>query len=473
MARALVVLFTLLSILPAFAEPTIRPRLRKVTFPLTDRHELSALEASGGFEIVEVAGGRVVALQRTERPDETAWVPVPAGLAVLSEDVDQELAPFSAQGSEGAYHSVAENQSELADWAARFPDLCRVESIGRTFEGRDIWALRITGAADPKTVPRMLIFGLIHAREWASAELPHYIIKKLVNGYAADPAIKKIVDSRAIWVVPVTNPDGLAYSQGQYTMWRKNRSRRGSSVGVDINRNFEVGWGLGSSSSPGSDVYRGPSFASEEETRAVLALAQRERFHVTLSFHAYSELVLYPWGYSEDDPPGKAVLARHGKAMAQANGYTPGSVAQILYVAGGGTDDTLFLRHGCWPFTFELGTQFVPPENQIDPLCAKNWPAVLHLIDALPGLAQTPPPVGVAATASRRLAALEQAWVRSRTALFEDMQGAGGSTVDELLATLAGQVQTDPALAGEIERRARDPRLVGLYTPLVRAIRMR
>src|SRR5262249_46643983 len=155
-----------------------------------------------------------------------------------------------------------------------YPKVCHLESIGKTFEGRDMWALRITGAADTTKVPRVLFFGLVHAREWISAELPFYIIHKLLDTYGTDAATTALVDGHCFWVMPVTNPDGLAYSQGQYKMWRKNRSKRGNSVGVDINRNFEVGWGFGSSAYPSSDTYRGTAFNTEEETKALLALVQ-------------------------------------------------------------------------------------------------------------------------------------------------------------------------------------------------------
>jgi carboxypeptidase T len=452
-------------LLPSLSSHLSAQPTRKVSFTFRDRAELEKLEATGAFEILEVHGRRAVALQNPAgAEDGTLAGGTPAGLTVLSADVDEELAEFRARASEGLYHSVAETEAELAELAQQYPGLARRESIGKTFEGRDIWALRITGAADPAAVPRVLIFGLVHAREWISAELPFHVIRRLLAGHATDPRIRAVVDGRVIWVIPVTNPDGLHYSQTAYKMWRKNRSRRSSSsVGVDVNRNFEVGWGQGSSGSPGSDVYRGPHASSEEETRALLALMQRERFNVSLSLHSYSELVLYPWGHTDADPPGKETLAGHGKAMGQANGYRPGSVAQILYTAGGATDDTFFARHGCWSWTFELGRQFVPPEDKIESICRKNWPAVLHLLEAASGLAATPPPIGPAAPVEQRLAAVEAA-----ARAPEGGAGAGpGDTAAELIAGLVELLPADPALAAEVRRRAADPARRALYRPLL------
>lgn len=432
---------------------------RKVSFPMDQQVE--QLVAGGDLELISVDAGVATALftdrSRTGGPALSAL----RGLKVLSPDIDQELAAFRARGNVGLYHTAESTAAELREVAARYPALCHLESIGKTFEGRDIWALRITGAADPAAVPRMLLFGLTHAREWISAELPFFVIHQLLDGYATEPAIRKLVDGRCLWIVPVLNPDGLAYSQSQYKMWRKNRSRRGPSTGVDVNRNFEVGFGTGSSDAPTSDVYHGPAANSEEETRALLALVKREKFHVSLSLHSYSELILYPWGYSKADPPGKSVLAGHGRAMGKLNGYRPGSVAQILYDAGGASDDTFLARHGCWAWTFELGTEFVPPDSQIKSICQKNWPAVRHLIEASAELATTPPPTSGAASVDERLATLERAFLDSA------LVSPGIDPLGELVATVQGQLPEDRALAAEVERRAAVPAWTRLYAPLL------
>jgi hypothetical protein len=204
---------------------------------------------------------------------------------------------------------------------------------------------------------------------------------------------------------------------------------------------------------------------SEEETRALLALVRREKFHVSLSLHSYSELILYPWGHTRADPPGKNVFSSHGRAMERLNGYRPGSVAQILYTAGGATDDTFFARHGCWSWTFELGTQFVPPDGEIASICAKNWPAVRHLIDASSELAATPPPVTPATAAEERLAHLEHAF-HDRSIGLPD-----ADPLTELMAAVADQLPGDPALSAEVKRRATVPALTRLYAPLLGVLR--
>lgn len=447
------------SVSVASGQPT-----RKVTFA-ADRQRIEQLVAGGDLELISVDAGVATALFTDRSTAGATTLSGLHGLKIVSPDIDRELAGFRARGNVGQYHTVESAAAELKEVADRHPALCRLESIGKTFEGRDIWALRITGASDPGAVPRMLVFGLTHAREWISAELPFFVIHQLVDGHATDAGIRQLVDGHCLWVVPVLNPDGLAYAQSQYKMWRKNRSRRGPSTGVDVNRNFEVGFGTGSSNAPSSDVYHGPTANSEEETRALLALVKREKFHVSLSLHSYSELILYPWGHSKADPPGKSVLAGHGRAMSSLNGYRPGSVAQILYDAGGASDDTFFARHGCWAWTFELGTEFVPPDSQIRPICQKNWPAVRHLIEASRELAATPPPTSDAASVDERLASLERAF------LDRALLPPGVDPLGELVTTVQEQLPGDPALAAEVRRRAAVPAWTRLYAPLVESAR--
>lgn len=138
--------FMLISLLAVAGSPATASTL-EVSFHATDRRQLEQLEASGDFEIVSVRDGIVTALftERT-RGDRSALSALPR-LRVHSENIDAELDVFRARASVGKYHTVETATAELKDLAARHPDICRLESIGRTFEGRDIWALRVTAAS--------------------------------------------------------------------------------------------------------------------------------------------------------------------------------------------------------------------------------------------------------------------------------------------------------------------------------------
>ena len=81
----------------------------------------------------------------------------------------------------------------------------------KTVEGRDI--VQVTISSDPNANKKVLFFECdIHAREWISGATCLWIIDQLVNGYSSDPEIKRLVDSYDWKFVPITNPDGYAYT---------------------------------------------------------------------------------------------------------------------------------------------------------------------------------------------------------------------------------------------------------------------
>ena len=162
----------------------------------------------------------------------------------------------------------------------------------------------------------MLINGTQHAREWIAAMVTTCVADRLVRDYDTDPAIRAFVDNTELWVVPVANPDGYQHSWGSDRYWRKNR--RGK-FGVDLNRNFGVAWGgTGSSRNERSQTYRGAYAFSEPETAALRDLVLREQIAAHIDFHAYGQLVLYPWGYTGKPAKDRDQFAAIGDRMASA-----------------------------------------------------------------------------------------------------------------------------------------------------------
>lgn len=296
-------------------------------------------------------------------------------------NADDEFAAFRGREDAGAYHTYAEVRSEIDALVAAKPDVIRQEVIGTTVEGRDIVGVQISAGGDPADKPAMLVTGLHHSREWISVEVPMALIHQLVEGYGQVDWITEVVNGRNLWVIPVVNPDGHFYSQTQYKMWRKNRAtNEDGSRGVDPNRNYGYNWGMpGASPSPSSETYRGPSAFSEPEIQAVRDLGIREGFVSAISFHSYSELVLWPWGYTYDPAPDEDVLAYHGRKMGALTGYTP-QQSSDLYPTSGDFDDWFYGDQGALAYTFELGKQFVPPEDQIPGIVNPNLAALKYFL---------------------------------------------------------------------------------------------
>jgi carboxypeptidase T len=283
------------------------------------------------------------------------------------------------------YRAITERMHELAQLA---PDRVSVHGIGASLDGRTIWALRI----GPRTGTPMLINGTQHAREWISAMVTTCIADRLVRDYDRDPATRAFVDSTVLWVVPVVNPDGFQYSWATDRYWRKNRRER---HGVDLNRNFSVAWGgAGSSGNQRAETYRGAYAFSEPESAAIRDLGKRERFALHLDFHAYGQLLLYPWDYAPTPAKDRDLYAAVGDRMASAMFATHEQRYRLLqgvelYPSAGTMSDWAYGDLDALSFTIELRPKmgrggFVLPPEQIRPTCDEGMAATLVMRSALP-----------------------------------------------------------------------------------------
>lgn len=323
-----------------------------------------------------------------------------AGIAyeVLSPDIDADAAAERArlEQAEAArpgnwfaeYRDYETVDAHLDTLVARRPDLARVETLGTSVMGRRIRALRISAAG--AEAPAIVVNGGQHAREWISVMVSTCVADRLVTDYDADPRVHAVLDRHAVWVAPVINPDGYVFSWESDRYWRKNR--RGS-YGVDLNRNWSVGFGgRGSSSNRRSQIFRGPHAFSEPETQALRDLLMREPSVAHIDFHSFGQLILYPWSHTKKVAPDRDKLAALGDAMASAiydvhrQPYRL-MPAQDLYMAGGTALDWSYGERGAMGFTIELrpkgGSGFVLPPDQIVPTCDEAYAAVLALAERL------------------------------------------------------------------------------------------
>jgi carboxypeptidase T len=308
--------------------------------------------------------------------------------------------------ADAGYHDYAELTAVIDTAVAGYPALARKTSLGLSYQGRQIWNVKISdNVATDENEPEVLFTCGQHAREHLTIEMCLYLINELTSKYASDARIRGLVDTREIWVVTNVNPDGSEYdvATGSYRSWRKNRQPNSGStyVGTDLNRNWAYQWGCcgGSSGSPSSETYRGPAPFSAPETARVRDFVNSrvvggvQQIKAGIDFHTYSELVLWPYGYTRSDTaPGltaadQAALSQLGRNMAATNGYTP-EQASDLYIADGTIDDWLWGQHKIFGYTFEMyprsatGGGFYPPDEVIVRETTRNRAAVLLLLDA-------------------------------------------------------------------------------------------
>ncbi len=302
----------------------------------------------------------------------------------------------AAGGINGDFHSYRELEADLEALESAHPGAVKLFTIGTSLEGRNITAIKISDAPERDGgEPGILFLGCHHAREWISVEIPLLLARYLAERAGSDPAVADLVARSEIWIVPLVNPDGLEYSIDVYRYWRKNRrANADGSFGVDLNRNYGYKWGvddIGSSPSPLSETYRGPSAFSEPETRAVRDLFLRRDFRAVVSYHSFSQTILYPWGYADVPTDRDGLLREIGLNMAgliaAVNGraYVCGRSAASLYLTNGDTTDWTFAVSGIPSYTIELPPVdiehggFFNAEAEIDGIFRENLPAMLSL----------------------------------------------------------------------------------------------
>ncbi len=315
-------------------------------------------------------------------------------METLTQNMEAEYASRSKGIGYGIFHTYSENTAFVDSLHLLYPEVISEKwSIGQSHEGRDLWCFRVSDNPNvDEDEPEILIDGKHHAREIMASEFPIMFAEYLAMNYGTDPAITWLLDNRELYIVPIVNPDGDVYNESNYPngggMWRKNRRNNGGgSYGVDPNRNYPYNWGLdneGSSPTPDNDTYRGPSAGSEPEIQALMALINEHNFRTHDSVHSYSNLTLYPWGYTTGDSPHHSTYVHMGEEMTKYNGYEPGQPSDILYNVNGGSNDWVYGaqdEHGMiFSFTNEIGGSsdgFWPDESRRGALFQENiWPHI-------------------------------------------------------------------------------------------------
>src|SRR6185503_4613942 len=194
-------------------------------------------------------------------------------------------------------------------------DLVKLEVLGKTGQGREIIAVKVTQGASglrDGARPAVLYSSTQHAREWISTEVNRRLLNHYVDRFkAGDKEIKTLLKDTELWFVLVANPDGYQYTFDAERLWRKNlRDNDGNGQvnlgdGVDPNRNFDEHFNYdneGSSSASSSDTYRGPGKASEPETKAMQGLLDRIKPKFQSNWHSFGQWILYPQGWQTGSP---------------------------------------------------------------------------------------------------------------------------------------------------------------------------
>jgi carboxypeptidase T len=310
---------------------------------------------------------------------------------------------FSPEDSD--YHDYAEMVAEIGQAAAEHSNVVSLFSLGQSYEGRDLWAVKVSDNPGlDESEPEVLFQVHQHANEHLTVEQGLYLLRILTDEYDVTPQITNLVNSREIYILFDVNPDGGEYDHatGSYSNWRKNRQPNEGSVevGTDPNRNWSYQWGCcgGSSANPSSRTYRGPYPFSAPETDAVRSFVEsrviegEQQITAFVDIHSYGEIVLWPYGYTlEDIPPDMTaddhnVFVTIGQNMASLSDYQAAQ-SGYWYVVDGTSIDWMYGVHQIFAFVYELyplsANQggFYPPDEVIPTETSRNREAFLYFIE--------------------------------------------------------------------------------------------
>jgi hypothetical protein len=244
-----------------------------------------------------------------------------------------------------------------------YPDLCRIESIGLTVQGREILFAKISDNVDDEEYePEVMYTSTMHGNETTGYILMLRLIDSLLSAYGIDPRITDMVNNMEIWINPLANPDGT-YHGGNNTV---SGAIRYNANGVDLNRNFP----------DPQDGQHPDGHSWQPETIAMMNIANLHSFIISANFHGGSEVVNYPWDtwqrrhaddtWYQDICHEYADSAHAHSPSTYMDGFDDGITnGWDWYEVNGGRQDYMNYWQGCREVTIELSNTMLLPGSQL------------------------------------------------------------------------------------------------------------
>lgn len=267
-----------------------------------------------------------------------------------------------------SYPSFEQIQARLKELAAKFPNIARLESIGKSVKGRDLWVMKISdNPASDEVEPEFKYISSMHGDEITGRELTIRLIDDLLENYGKDPRITALIDSTEIYIMPSMNPDGSELRQ------------RANANYIDLNRNFPEAV----RNDPNNQDGRQP------ETKAVMSFQARRNFSLSANFHGGAVVANYPWDARYDRHPLDGLVHELSLEYSKLNpemyssrqfenGVTNGAEWYVLY---GGMQDWSYVWHNDLQITVELSDSKWPNYKDIPRFYTDNRESMLRYIE--------------------------------------------------------------------------------------------
>ena len=273
------------------------------------------------------------------------------------------------------YPTYEQYDSLMKKFASDYPDLCWLDTIGYSEEGRNILFVKISDNVNEKEdEPEFLFSSTMHGDETGGYVLMLRYIDYLLNNYGSDYLATSLVDEIEIWINPLANPDGT-YAGGNHTIYGATRR---NTNGVDLNRNFP-------------DPEDGPHPDGNDyqaETIVMMDFMEKHNFILSANFHSGAEVVNYPWDTwsrrHPDDDFFQFISHEYADTVQNySTGYMTGFNDGITNgwdwysIAGGRQDYVTYFLHGR-EVTIELDNTKITPESELENLWNYNYPSFLN-----------------------------------------------------------------------------------------------
>ncbi len=290
-SRLLPLLFLLLFLVPAAGQEGDEERAREL---LKERGEV-CFSFPRPPDTVWYRLSHLLSVDRLDRDSVRAYAGPSAFRAFLATGLPWHLCPVAgaakgltmASGMEEAaawdsYPTYQQYVALMQGFAAAYPGLCRLDTLGTTPGGHLLLAVKISDhPAVQEDEPVFFYSSTMHGDETGGFVLMLHLIDSLLRGYEGGGQVRRLVDSLEIWINPLANPDGT-YHDGDSTV---SGATRYNSQGIDLNRNFP---------DPRDGLHPdGNEYAPE--TVAMMRFLQQHRPVVSANFHSGAEVVNYPW----------------------------------------------------------------------------------------------------------------------------------------------------------------------------------
>lgn len=273
----------------------------------------------------------------------------------------------------------------------RYPNIFRVEVIGKTWEERDIIVVTVSKDLETAdTKPALFYTGTVHAREWIGIELSVGFAKYILDHIDFDPVLNEALSRATLYMVPCGNPDGFEFSRTHFSFWRKNRRQNADgSFGVDLNRNFNVGYVPNKSTS--SNVYSGPQPFSEPETLALKNFVEdHSNITIALDYHSQGNVFFPAHNFKHEDALNATDLntlsANMAEEIRKVSGREYGvhmGKPPVNLISGCGRE--FYYSTGALALTVEVGTRNISDylEHMTEHI-NENIPALIYALNEVP-----------------------------------------------------------------------------------------